>query len=171
MTEKNTVQTEPEAVRLMKELLSANGLQIKFRQGYPLRTYAWISETEVKQPRDSGMLISMLAYGKSEEEALRNLAQKISGGRLVHRAYTERRKEVDIPVLPRDNDIPPLENEIVFHPQGEIHEDFSCYECSEKMSPRQPRWKIRDTEYRICESCVQKRRIFMGELRPEGDSQ
>ena len=36
----STIQEEPEAVRTMKELLSANDLQLKFTRRYPVWTYA-----------------------------------------------------------------------------------------------------------------------------------
>ena len=75
-----------------------------------------------------------------------------------------------MPILPEDTRRPPPENEIIFHPQGEMHEDFSCCECSEEMRPKQPRWRIKDTEYRICQKYVNRHRIFMGELRTTQDT-
>ena len=97
----NNPASQPEAVRVMKQLLNQNNLEIEFRYLHPVTVQASVRNTELKMPRDSGLLSSVWAAGKSREDSLRNLAQVISGGRLVYHATGgPLRREIDVPNLP-----------------------------------------------------------------------
>ena len=160
---------EHTAVTEMRELLDQNNLEFHFSYYHPVRVHASIKMTELKMPRTSGLLTSISGRGKSEEDALRALAQSISGGRLIYHATGGKlRREVDVPHFTQDDQPPPEENEISLLPRGEKDQSRSCQICGEHLRPMQPRWEIKNTDHRICQPCLRDHRIFIGEpLRPQ----
>ena len=57
---------------------------------------------EIKEYKDSGILVGMYGNGKTADEAVQNYAQRISGKTLVVNAMSKERAEYKIPVFKKE---------------------------------------------------------------------
>lgn len=65
------------------------------KHGLP-RFYASFENSEIK---GDGILIGMCGNGETEEAAIKDYGERISGETLVLDAYTDSRREIQVPVL------------------------------------------------------------------------